>query len=233
MHRRAFLGRVAGVAGAAVVAPQLLRQPRLARRSSPGPGPTAPLHWPRTPTASSCRPGSPAGCIATSGQPVAGTGYSWHVAPDGGACFAIPGGGWVYVSNSEVPEAGRRGQRGAVPSGRVGRRGLPGPDRHERELRRRARRRGARGCPARRTGPRGRVYECDPQQPGQGVRRDALGSFAHEAAAVDPATGPRLPHRGQPGRAAVPVHAHHPRRARRRVAASPPASPARRSPGSR
>jgi secreted PhoX family phosphatase len=38
-------------------------------------------------------------------------------------------------------------------------------------------------------GVNGRVFECDPQQPGQGVRRDAMGSFAHEAAAVDPATG--------------------------------------------
>src|SRR5689334_13399380 len=39
--------------------------------------------------------------IATSGQAVGGTGYVWHPNPDGGACFAVAGGGWVYVSNSE------------------------------------------------------------------------------------------------------------------------------------
>lgn len=28
--------------------------------------------------------------------------YRWHRAPDGGACFAVADGGWVYTSNSEV-----------------------------------------------------------------------------------------------------------------------------------
>jgi uncharacterized protein len=35
----------------------------------------------------------------------------------------------------------------------------------------------------------GRVYECDPQTPGTGIQRPAMGSFSHEAAAVDPASG--------------------------------------------
>jgi hypothetical protein len=39
--------------------------------------------------------------IARSGQQVAGTGYVWHSAPDGGAVFA-DGSGWIYVSNSEI-----------------------------------------------------------------------------------------------------------------------------------
>jgi Bacterial protein of unknown function (DUF839)/WD40-like Beta Propeller Repeat len=39
--------------------------------------------------------------VATTGQVVAGTGYSWHANPDGGACFPLAGGGWSYVSNSE------------------------------------------------------------------------------------------------------------------------------------
>ncbi len=34
----------------------------------------------------------------------------------------------------------------------------------------------------------GEVFECNPQQPGQGVLRSLLGSFNHEAAAVDPLT---------------------------------------------
>jgi hypothetical protein len=38
-------------------------------------------------------------------------------------------------------------------------------------------------------GPFGHVWECDPQQAGQGVQRPLLGAFAHEAAVVDPTTG--------------------------------------------
>lgn len=30
--------------------------------------------------------------------------YRWHGAPDGGACFKTERGGWVYVSNSELPD---------------------------------------------------------------------------------------------------------------------------------
>ncbi len=29
--------------------------------------------------------------------------YEWHKFPDGGACYGLDDGGWVYVSNSEVP----------------------------------------------------------------------------------------------------------------------------------
>lgn len=44
--------------------------------------------------------------VATSGSVVPGTSYTWHGAPDGGACFPVPGGGWVYVSNSELSAGG-------------------------------------------------------------------------------------------------------------------------------
>ena len=47
--------------------------------------------------------------IGMTGQVVAGTGYVWHGWPDGGATFATSGGGWVYVSNSEL-----NGTRGGV-----------------------------------------------------------------------------------------------------------------------
>jgi secreted PhoX family phosphatase len=43
--------------------------------------------------------------VARTGQRVGGSNYSWHPAPDGGACFA-DGDGWIYVSNSEVPLIG-------------------------------------------------------------------------------------------------------------------------------
>lgn len=40
---------------------------------------------------------------------VPGTSYRWHRFPDGGACFAVDGGGWIYVNNSEVPVEGEGG----------------------------------------------------------------------------------------------------------------------------
>ncbi|GAB5452417.1 MAG: hypothetical protein Hals2KO_27450 [Halioglobus sp.] len=39
--------------------------------------------------------------VATTGEAVEGTSYIWHRWPDGGGCFALPDGGWSYVSNSE------------------------------------------------------------------------------------------------------------------------------------
>ena len=35
-------------------------------------------------------------------RPIPGKGFEWHDAPDGGAVFAAPDGGWIYVSNSET-----------------------------------------------------------------------------------------------------------------------------------
>lgn len=46
-------------------------------------------------------PGFTSQIVARSGQVVSGTSYTWHSAPDGGACFA-DGTGWIYVSNSEM-----------------------------------------------------------------------------------------------------------------------------------
>jgi hypothetical protein len=40
--------------------------------------------------------------IARAGRVVTGTNYVWHQWPDGGATFARPDSGWIYVSNSEV-----------------------------------------------------------------------------------------------------------------------------------
>ena len=44
--------------------------------------------------------------VARTGDPVAGTSFRWHRAPDGGACVASPDGGWRYISNSEVWDGG-------------------------------------------------------------------------------------------------------------------------------
>lgn len=122
--------------------------------------------------------------IARSGSRVAGASYVWHDAPDGGATFVAPDGGWIYVSNSETNAP--RGGAGAVHFGSDGRivdayRILD---------------RTARNCAG---GPtpwgtwlsceehdRGRVWECDPRGERAAAVRPALGVFQHESAAVDP-----------------------------------------------
>ncbi|HEX6423404.1 MAG TPA: alkaline phosphatase PhoX [Acidimicrobiales bacterium] len=120
--------------------------------------------------------------VATSGQAIDGTDLTWHTFPDGGATFEVDE-GYVYVSNSEVP-----GNAGGVGAIRFDRHGaiidaypiLEGTsvncaggatpwgswlscEEHE----------------------AGRVWECDPTKPGQGEVRPAMGTFTHEAVAVD------------------------------------------------
>jgi len=130
----------------------------------------------------------PAGCrsriVAVSGErPVASDRYRWHREPDGGATFATEDGGWIYVSNAEIPRVGgvgalrfdARGQ--LVASYPI----LEGTDMNC-----------AGGPTPWRTWlsceevARGRVFECDPWGEVEAIERPALGVFKHEAAAVDP-----------------------------------------------
>ncbi|MFZ4433757.1 MAG: alkaline phosphatase PhoX [Microthrixaceae bacterium] len=126
--------------------------------------------------------------VARSSEPVPGTGYTWHTAPDGGACFARPGGGWTYVSNSETiaPLGAGVSALSFGVDGRVdGAYRILGNTNNN--------------CGG---GPTpwgtwlsceenlfGQVYECDPSKPGQGIVRPTLGRFNHEAVAVDPVHG--------------------------------------------
>jgi uncharacterized protein len=126
--------------------------------------------------------------VARSGDPVLpGATYRWHGSPDGGACYPTPEGGWIYASNAELP--GGYGGVGALrfnPQGEVvdGYSILSGTSLN---------------CAGAHTPwgtwlsceefPEGHVWECDPSGGTAAVMRPALGTFKHEAAAVDPIGG--------------------------------------------
>src|SRR5215217_3319134 len=126
--------------------------------------------------------------IARANRLVAGTAYAWHVFPDGQATFATPDGGWVLVSNSESLAS-----TGAGSSAIRFRKDGTIADAYRILAGTNANCAGG-GTPWGRwlsceEHDYGHVWECDPTGPGQGVIRPALGTFNHEAAAVDTATG--------------------------------------------
>ena len=120
--------------------------------------------------------------VARGDEPVAATGYRWHLASDGMATFPRDAGGYVLVSNSETVEGGasalRFGRDGQVEDAyRI----LSGTTQN---------------CSGGGTPwgtwlsceevEDGRVWECDPSGRKRAVPHEAMGVFKHEAAAVDP-----------------------------------------------
>lgn len=179
MDRRLFLRTSVLAAGTAAFAGSLW-QSAFADPAQPGPSPYGPLgaadgNGLRLPNGFTSR------VIASSGQEVAR--YTWHDAPDGGACFT-EGTGWIYVSNSEI-DAGDGGASAVLfrADGSVERayRILGGTNRNC-----------AGGATPWNTWlsceevDRGFVYETDPRGVNAAVQRPAMGRFTHEAAAADP-----------------------------------------------
>jgi uncharacterized protein len=120
--------------------------------------------------------------IARGEEPLPGTGYRWHIAPDGMATFPVDDGGHVLVSNSEHFEGGASAIRFG-PGGEIrdAYRILSGTSQN---------------CSGGGTPwgtwlsceevEDGRVWECDPSGRRRAVPYPAMGIFKHEAAAVDP-----------------------------------------------
>jgi secreted PhoX family phosphatase len=121
--------------------------------------------------------------IAESSRPVkAGKPFLWHAAPDGGACFALDNGGWIYVSNSEMQSTGGAGAIVFNANGEV----LDAYSILENT---------SRNCAGGATPwgswlsceeiDNGQVWECFPDGRAPAIVRPALGVFNHEAVAVD------------------------------------------------
>ncbi|MFD4526766.1 alkaline phosphatase PhoX [Streptomyces sp. NPDC058470] len=181
MERRTLLRAAVLSGSSAVLGGTLWRGAAYAAPAQPGTGPygalgAADANGIQLPTGFTSR------VIARSGQTVPGTSYTWHSAPDGGACYA-DGTGWIYVSNSEINPSGgvsavKFSSTGAITAAyRI----LANTQQN---------------CAGGKTPwntwlsceevSLGAVYETDPWGVNAAVQRVALGRFKHEAAAADP-----------------------------------------------
>ncbi len=124
--------------------------------------------------------------------------YIWHRAPDGGAVFPQDDGGWIYVSNSEIPIVADECADPSSPMcGEQGGVGAVRFDAEGRVIDAYPILQGSNNNCAGGATPWGTwlsceenffgfVYECDPTGLNTPIRLPAMGQFSHEAAAVDP-----------------------------------------------
>jgi uncharacterized protein len=190
MRRREFIRASVMGAGALAFGPAFWRE-ALAAPGTLGRGPYGPLgqedaNGIRLPEGFTSRK------IAQGGEPVADTGYVWHIFSDGQATYETRKGGFILVSNSENPPdlgADIPGVNGGASAIRFRRDGSIA--KAYRILS------GTRVNCAGGATPwgtwlsceehdEGQVWECDPTGRKEAVARPAMGVFEHEAVAVDP-----------------------------------------------
>ena len=190
MDRRQFLRRALQASAGGAVLGALPVSAAHGQTATPGEGPYGPLASAPDANGLLLPEGFTSRVVAVAGEPVGDTGYSWHAFPDGAATFATDDGGWIYVCNSEVfdflvPDSGGASAVVFAAGGDVvdAYRVLEGSNSN------------CAGGPTpwgtwlsceENFGEQGRVFECDPRGVAPAVAHEAMGRWAHEAAAVDP-----------------------------------------------
>jgi secreted PhoX family phosphatase len=182
--RRAFIQTGAMAAGAVALGPGFWRN-ALAAPATPGPGPYGPPVGSPNEFGLTLPQGFSSRLIAKGGAPVLGTTYDFPIFPDGAATYPLSDGGWILAVNTENPIPGA----GGASAIRLG------PDGSVRDAYRILR-----GTTTNCAGGKtpwgtwmsceetddGHVWECDPTGEKPAIEHPAMGTFKHEAIAVDP-----------------------------------------------